>query len=350
MIIRNRTALTPAAALVVCVLLTATIGAPAIAAAAPAVTVAAVGDMCFDGSTKALIRSRGGKAPLAAVASRLNGADVTVGNLEGPLSRRGSAVPGKTYTFRGDPRAVQGLTLAGFDLVALGNNHARDYGSVALRDTFRNLDAAGIGYAGAGADRSAAFKPAIIERNGAKIAYLSFSQIGPADFAATTRSPGTAFTTSLSSVRRAVRAARQQADYVIVSFHWGVEYENRRNSRQVAYGHAAVNAGADMVLSHHPHVIQGVEFYRGKLIAYSLGNFVFSPGKPPGRDSVILHATVGPDGVSEVSMEPVRISGGRPIPQSGRSARRILSIAKSTSTRCGTRVSIEGTRANLTPK
>jgi poly-gamma-glutamate synthesis protein (capsule biosynthesis protein) len=266
---------------------------------------------------------------------------VTVGNLETPLSRRGSAVKGKTFTFRGNPAVTRGLVWAGFDLIGQGNNHARDYGPVALRDTITNLDKAGLAHAGAGVNPSAAFKPAIIERNGAKIAYLSYSQIGPSNFVATTRSPGTAYTMNLSTVKSQIAAAKKQADYVIVSFHWGVEKASSPSSTQVRFGRGAIDAGADAVLSHHPHVIQGVEYYKGKVIAYSLGNFVFSPGSTPGHDTMILSMKLTPGGVTDVNARAMFIDGsGRPTVAKGRNAARINGIIAKTSRGRGTRATV----------
>lgn len=314
------------------------------------VTVTAVGDMSFDSSVGSLVSRRGPNAPFAAVRGALTGADVTVGNLECALSRRGSPVPGKAFTFRGSPVAARGLSWAGFDFIAQGNNHARDWGSTALKDTFRNLDTAGIAHAGAGVNRAAAFKPAIIERNGATIAYLSFSQIGPSNFAATGSNPGTAYTMNLGQVKSAVASAHKQADYVIVSFHWGVEKSTKPNSTQVRFGRGAIDSGADLVLSHHPHVIQGVEYYKGKLIAYSLGNFVFSPGSPQGHDTMILSMTMSPTGVSSVSARPAFIDGnGRPTLASGSNAKRILRAIQTTSRGRGTKTSVVGSSVIMKP-
>ena len=296
-------------------------------AVVPTITVAAVGDMCFASSVGSYVASHGPHAPFSAVRSLLTGADVTVGNLECALSRRGSRVPGKAFTFEGPPRATQGLTWAGFDIVALANNHARDYGAAALLDTVSNLDSAGIGHAGAGKNRSAAWRPAMIERNGATIAYLSFCQIGPSDFAAGRSRAGTAYTLNLTQVKQAIRSARKQADYVIVAFHWGIEGSHGVTARQVRFGRAAIDNGADLVLSHHPHVIEGVELYKHKLIAYSLGNFVFSPGSAAGHDTMVLSVTVTPKGVVTASARPVYIgANGRPSPAKGSTARRILGI------------------------
>jgi poly-gamma-glutamate synthesis protein (capsule biosynthesis protein) len=299
--------------------------------------------MTFSSSVANLVARRGPNAPFSAVRGYLTGADVTVGNLETPLSRRGRAVPGKTFTFRGNPIVTRGLVWAGFDLIGQGNNHARDYGSLALRDTLANLDRAGLAHAGAGVNRSAAFRPAIIERNGAKIAYLSYSQIGPSNFAATSRSAGTAYTTSLTGVRSQIASAKKQADYVIVSFHWGVEKSYKPSSAQVRFGRAAIDAGADAVLSHHPHVIQGVEYYRDGVIAYSLGNFVFSPGSTAGHDTMILSLQLSPSGVSDVQARAAFIDGsGRPTIARGANARRITGIIARTSRGRGTKATVDG--------
>jgi len=318
---------------------------------APApITVAAVGDMSFSSAPGRLVASSGPRAPFAYVAASLRDADVTVGNLEGALSSRGTAVPGKTFTFRGSPRVIEGLKWSGFDLLALGNNHARDYGAVALMDTVANLNRASIGHAGAGANRAAAWTPAIITRNGAKIAFLSFSQIGPSNFSATSAQPGTAFTLSASQVRAAVAQAHAKADYVVVSFHWGVERQYAPTSAQVRFGRLAIDSGADLVLSHHPHVIEGVEYYRGKLIAYSLGNFVFSPGSAEGHDTMILRVSVGPKGVLSANATPCVIDAtGRPRPATGASARRILGIIGRTSRARGTGVWTENGVAYFKP-
>lgn len=322
------------------------------AASAPAtITVTAVGDLMFAGAPGRLIAAKkDGRAPFTSVASRLRKADVTVGNLECPLSRRGTPVAGKTFTFRGDPRGVTGLNYAGFDLLSLANNHVRDYGGLALADTFTNLNKGGIAFAGAGKNRAAAWKPALITRRGSKIAYLAFSQIGPANFAATSTRSGAAFTTDRAGVKAAIRSAAKQADYVIVSFHWGVEKDYYCNSRQVADGRSAIDAGADLVLAHHPHVVQGVEYYKKKLIAYSLGNFVFSPGSSAGRDTMMLHITLAPRGVVKATAEPVYITvPGKPVMATGTQARRILGLVKKTSARRGTTVKIVGDTARLSP-
>jgi poly-gamma-glutamate capsule biosynthesis protein CapA/YwtB (metallophosphatase superfamily) len=315
------------------------------------ITVMGVGDMIFDRRVGTLIDRDGGKAPLSAVASLLASADVTVGNLESPLSDIGEPVRGKDPTFRGDPRAMAGLKAAGFDLLSLANNHIRDYGPEALLDTVARLDRAGIAHAGAGEDRASAWRPAVIERGGVKVAYLAYSSVVPTAFAAATDRPGLAATRiDRSAVRRAIRTASKKADVVIVSFHWGVEYKDDANAEQIADAHAAVDAGADLVLSHHPHVIQALERYKRGLIAYSLGDFVFDHYSRKTGEAFVLSAEVGPHGVGAVTVVPVYLdTWGSPEVVKGQAARSILSRLKAVSARRGTTLGIAGSRATVAP-
>ena len=314
------------------------------------VTVNAVGDLLFDLSPRRLIASKGGKAPLAHVASQLRKADLTIGNLENPLSNRGASVQGKpsNLIFEGDPRGVQSLTASGIDIVALANNHMMDHGKTALADTLKTLGKADIAHAGAGMNTKAAWQAATVVRNGARISYLSFTDIIPSGFTPSKSRPGVAVGTNMKKVTSAIRSAKKHADYVIVSFHQGIEQSYTANSQQIKDAHAAVNAGADLVLSHHPHVVQAFEFYHHRLIAYSLGNFIFPYKTTEGRKSVILSATLTPSGTATVSVTPVYLGDyGCPKPVKGSLARSILKRVKSTSGKRGTKVVISGTTARL---
>lgn len=319
---------------------------PAVAAT---LTVAGVGDMIFDRNVALLVRDRGGAAPLASVAGLLARADVTAGNLESPLSVRGERFPGKDVTFRGDPRAVAGLRAAGFDFISLANNHVLDYGGIALTDTVSTLDEAGIAHAGAGADSAAARRPALVSRRGARVAYLAFSHVLPPGFVADADSPGLAPGRGRpGEVAAAVRAAKRRADYVVVSFHWGVEYSPDATAEQVRDARRAIDAGADLVLAHHPHVIQGVERYHGGLIAYSLGDFVFDHYSRETGEAFVLTAEVGPSGVGSVGIVPVYLDGhGAPAVVTGTAAQRILERLRRLSAARGTRIVISGDRAEV---
>ncbi|MDP2182204.1 MAG: CapA family protein [Actinomycetota bacterium] len=316
------------------------------------ITISAVGDMIFDRRVKELIRASGGAAPLRHVADLLGRADLTVGNLESPLSDGGTMDADKDVTFRGDPRAIIGLTASGFDFLSIANNHVLDYGPDALADTVSALGDAGIAHAGAGADRDAAWKPAVIELDGGTTAaYLAFSHILPPGFVATSSKAGLAQgRNNMDNVTEAVRSAKKKYDYVLVSFHWGVEYKDDANGDQVRDARATIDAGADMVLAHHPHVIQGIEFYKGRLIAYSLGDFVFDHYSRKTGEAFVLNASLGPGGVTDVSAIPVYLDTyGAPKLVQGSEATVILERLTDISAKHGTNVKIRDNRAQVLP-
>ena len=331
-----------------------TSGAAATAAPTPSptITVDAVGDMEFDRGVASLIAQDGGAAPLSKVARLLAAADVTVGNLESSLSDKGARNAKKDVTFRGDPRAMAGLTAAGFDLVSLANNHVLDLGPVALADEIARLDRAHIAHAGAGPNLTAAWSPAVVGRRGAKVALLSFSWIVPPGFLAGQHRSGLASGRyDPAAVRRAIKAAKLKADYVLVSFHWGKEYSDEANSEQITAAHAAIDAGANMVVSEHPHVIQAVERYRRGIIAYSLGDFVFDHYSRVTGESFILKAELGASGVGVARILPVYLSGsGRPSVVTGAEASTILARLRTISAERGTKIDVKGSEATVTSK
>jgi poly-gamma-glutamate capsule biosynthesis protein CapA/YwtB (metallophosphatase superfamily) len=330
----------------------ATAPQPATPSLPPTITIAAVGDLMFDRQVKEMISAKGGAEPLEEVAERLSKADVAIGNLESMLSSRGTRNTDKDVTFRGHPAAIEALRIAGFDALSLANNHTMDYGPEPVADTIAALGKAGIGYAGAGPNRTAAWKPATIERSGAKVAYLAYTHILPAGFLVGENSWGVASgKMDMSLITEAVRAAKKTHDYVIVSFHWGVEYEDYANGDQVKKAHQVIDAGADMVLAHHPHVIQGVEYYKGRLIAYSLGDFVFDHYSRKTGEAFILEAELGPNGVDNAVAVPVYLYRvGKPKYVSGKEARVILKRLQEISAPHGTSVVLEGDEARILRK
>jgi len=308
------------------------------------ITIAAVGDLLFDLGPRRLIASKGGAAPLAKVASRLKSADLTIANLETPLSNRGASVHGKpaNLIFNGDPRGILSLTTAGVDLVSLANNHAMDHGKLALIDTLAALDKAHIGHVGAGMNTAAAWKPAIVTVKGRRVAYVTATQVVPSYFLPSSTRPGIANGKDLKKLLATVRAAHKKSDIVIVSVHWGREQSYNPNAAQKHDARALIDAGADVVLSHHPHVMQGLDTYKGKLIAYSLGNFLFPYKTVEGRKSFILKFEYGPKGIANITATPVYLGEwGRPVVQTGSSARSILGKLASISKPMGTKITIK---------
>ena len=272
-------------------------------------TITAVGDIIFGRKVDQQLVAYGDYTrPFHLVGDELRQADVTVANLECTLT---SLVRPPhdwgTFSFGSSPRAIEGLRYAGIDVVSLANNHSRDMGIAPFLQMLDVLGEAGIGYAGAGRDLAEAHTPAIVEVRGTRIAFLGYDEIGSRWYGATDGAPGTA-AMSEEAVRRDVAAAREQADVVIPFFHWGVEYTNHPTERQRRVAHAAVEAGAAMVLGSHPHWVQAVEFYEGALIAYSLGNFVFDQSwSTETTQGVILHTSFLDGRLASVRFVPIQI-------------------------------------------
>lgn len=290
------------------------------------VTIAAVGDVMLGGSMAATVRELGADHPFAPTRGILSAADIAVGNLEAPFGTRGRPFK-KRFTFLVPPAHAAALARAGFDVVALANNHMMDYGPEPLAATLALLDSLGIARSGAGPDAARARAPAVVERNGVRVAFLSYSRVHPTQFWAGRRKPGTAAADD-AIVAADIRKAKQRADLVVVSVHWGAELMDRPKDYQVRLAHAAVDAGADLVLGHHPHVLQGLELYKGRLIAYSLGNFAFGSGSRRCTESIILLTEFGTGGLERVTAVPLCVDNHRvryqPTPVAGAEGRAVL--------------------------
>jgi poly-gamma-glutamate synthesis protein (capsule biosynthesis protein) len=235
-----------------------------------------VGDIMMDRGIEQIIAGEGKGDmlyPFQNVRDMLAKPTITFANLEGPISNVGSN-HGSVFSFRMDPATTKALYDVGVDIVSVANNHMGDYGREALEDTFRRLRRAGIAYTGAGWNHAEAVTPTILERNGQRIGFLGFSDVGPNWIEARDALSGVAIA-GTQEVTDAVRQAQSLVDILIVSFHFGDEYETKSNNIQKELAHAAIDAGAKVVIGTHPHVAQEVEEYHGGVIAYSLGNFIF---------------------------------------------------------------------------
>lgn len=255
-----------------------------------------VGDVMLDDGPGRAIAA--GRDPLAPFAAQLRDADFTIGNLECPIATVGKPLDNKIFSFRADPRVVP-LLKGRFDALAVANNHSGDYGKAAFLETLAHLDGAGIPYFGGGRDLASAHAPLWIARQGLRIAVLSYNEFKPRSFEASPQQPGIAWSED-SQVLGDIRAARAAgADLVIPFMHWGWESELRPNERQRQLARAMIDAGADVVVGGHPHVTQGAEYYRGKLIVYSLGNFVFDGfDAPEAKRGWLLRLTLDRQGLA----------------------------------------------------
>jgi hypothetical protein len=276
------------------------------------VTLAAFGDVNLGDGPGATMARRGYRYPWTSVRPVLRRADIAFGNLECAVSRRGRPVP-KEFNFRGRPAALRvAARFAGLDVLNLANNHAGDYGRTALLDTVRYVRRFGMVAVGAGGSSRSARKPRVVRKLGLRIAFVGFSDIGPYSFGAGPRRAGTSLA-SAGAIRAGVRAAARQADVVVATFHWGVERHRSPSGRQVAFARTALRAGAHAVIGAHPHALQAVRRRGRRLVAYSLGNFVFSAASPGTTRTGILGLRLSARGVEGVSFRRAVIRDSRPV-------------------------------------
>jgi poly-gamma-glutamate synthesis protein (capsule biosynthesis protein) len=236
------------------------------------VTVMFVGDVMLDERPGKLIKN--GLDPFAPFAEILGSSDFQVGNLECVVATTGTPVK-KTYTFRAHPRVLKVLKRH-FTALSIANNHTGDFGSEAFVEMLDLLKREELPYFGGGRNLVEAHAPLLLSKNGIKIALLGYNEFLPRSFEADFDRPGVAWSED-EQVRGDIARARTRfsADVVIPFMHWGWENETTPSRRQRELAQQMIEAGADAVIGSHPHVIQGVEFYKGKPIFYSLGNFVF---------------------------------------------------------------------------
>jgi poly-gamma-glutamate capsule biosynthesis protein CapA/YwtB (metallophosphatase superfamily) len=274
--------------------------------------LAAVGDVTFGANVGAAIDAQGPGYPWLAVARVLRHADLASANLEGVVSTRGEPVPDKQYHFRGPPSALAAAArLGGIDLFTVANNHSLDYGADAFLDTLRYAHEDGLLTVGGGATLAEARRPALVSLGGLRLAVLGYSDVLPTGFTAGPDTAGTA-PADPAEIAADVRAARKRADVVVVWFHWGVERDTQPTARQQALADAALGAGASVVLGAHPHVLQPIETRGRKLVAWSLGNFVFGANSPGTERTGILLVRLDTRGVTGYTLRPATIVGIQP--------------------------------------
>ncbi len=247
-------------------------------------------------------------------------ADLGMVNLENPLTRATLPLPDKQFNFKADPDSAKVLTSGGISLVNLANNHAMDYQDAGLLETLETLDKAGIEHVGAGRDVKEARRPEIIDVKGQRVAYFGYYGL---DFAsATENTPGTNYADE-QRIAEDIKAVRSQVDWVIVNYHWGEELSTHPADWQVDLAHFTIDQGADVVVGHHPHVLQGAEIYKGRPIAYSMGNFIFGGNPRSDYDTAVLKVALK-DKQMKVEFVPVEVRGYRPQVATGDRSAQIL--------------------------
>lgn len=290
------------------------------------VIINAVGDVMLAGKWAKAIRKGGYDLPFQRVTANLSTGDITFANLESPIALGGSEFTDKRFHFRAEPELAAALKRSGIHLVALANNHTMDYGGQALAETMDNLKNAGIAWIGAGQNLAEARNMAIYNIKDKKIAFLAYSLTRPEGFFAGRNRSGTAPGFEKFFVAD-IRQARREADYVIVSFHWGTEGNSEIEPKQRMVAHKAIDAGADVIIGHHPHVLRGIERYKNGIVFYSLGNFIFASKGRSAEDGVIVRLRFD-TGTREAELLPLDILNSRvgfqPRPASAQQATRIV--------------------------
>jgi poly-gamma-glutamate synthesis protein (capsule biosynthesis protein) len=325
------------------------------------VTVAAVGDLILGSAVKRQIAAHGAGYPFLQIIAELRGADLTVGNLEGPLTSATVPTAGKRpqdirarrqFIFRAPTACAEGLADAGFDVVSVANNHAMDYRAAGLEETLRALAACGVAAVGAGRDLATARAPAILRRKGSRVAFLAYSAVIPPLAGAGAKTPGVSGARAwrrvpfTRQVALDIAKAKRRADFVIVLVHWGIERRVAPTSEQRRLGRAMVDAGAAAVIGHHPHVLQGIERRDGGIIAYSLGNFVHV-ARASTMESALLRLRLSPGQPVAAEIIPVTIESGQPRPAAGKPAQRILDRLQRLSRGLGTPLVVRGGAAQV---
>ncbi|GEM_PF-6713658 len=313
------------------------------------IIIAAGGDVLFDHLPRANLEQYGPDYILSSVLDHLRSADVAFANLECPVGTAGEPIDGKNFTFQGHPDGVEALRRGSIDIVSLANNHTFDYGMEGFLETLQLLRGVGIKYTGAGMNAQEALSPVVFDIKGKQVGFLAFNNgdVLPVTqwhhdlWRAGPDKPGVVFHEDREQLFAAVKAARAQVDILIVSMHWGYEYTTGPRDYQRELGRSIIDAGADAIIGHHPHVPFGLEFHRGRPIIYSVGNLVWHPWDPEAFEGFIAILTLpeelgintgepGGSGVPPIGVKivPIRNADGRAVALTGEGADAVIGLVE----------------------
>jgi poly-gamma-glutamate capsule biosynthesis protein CapA/YwtB (metallophosphatase superfamily) len=285
-----------------------------------AYTISFAGDVQFEG----MLRSRLDNDPrtaLGPIASVLRKADLTALNLETAVTTGGTPAPGKQYTFRAPPSAFTALKAAGVDVVTMANNHGMDYMEGGLRDTLSAIKRAKFPVIGIGQDEAAAYRPYRVTVKDNRVSIIGATQVLDDEFVtawtAAGDKPGLASAKNQPRLAQAVRQARKNSDTVIVFLHWGTELATCPTPAQRELAAALAEAGADVIVGSHAHVLLGGGYSGQAYVHYGLGNFAFYNWGPDTGRTGVLTLTINGRKVLKDTWTPARINGGIPIPDTG---------------------------------
>lgn len=301
------------------------------------VSIVFAGDILFDDNyaVMARMKQRGGAIESSISADMLQvmrGADIFMVNNEFPYSNRGEPTPDKTFTFRGRPEYASYLLDMGADIVSLANNHASDYGTISLTDTIDVLNGIHMPFVGAGRNLEEAARPVYFVANGMRIAILSATQIermeNPATRGATENSPGVFRCLNIDRLLEEIRKAKEASDFVIVYIHWGTESTDEIDWAQREQGPKIAEAGADLIIGDHPHVLQPVGYCGSVPVIYSLGNYLFNSRA---QDTCLVKAVLTAGGLKSLQFIPGRQQDCSVTMHYGAEKERVLTYMRSIS-------------------
>jgi len=276
------------------------------------ISISFAGDILLASGVGNKIDQYGPDYPFEKVKTLLSKSDFAVGNLESAVAVTGTPAADKEFTFRADPKVIDGIKNSGLDIVSLANNHVLDFGRDAFIETLNHIKDSGLNYIGAGEDIDEAYRPIVVEKDGKKVAVFAASRVIPSgSWYAGIKTSGVAGAYNAERLLEEIENVRENVDYVIVYLHWGTEREQEPNKLQKNLARLLIDGGADVVVGTHPHVLQGFEFYKGKIIAYSLGNFIFTNYNNP---TVILNVVFDNKRVESVEVVPCMIKNYVPEP------------------------------------
>jgi len=295
------------------------------ASTAGSALISVAGDILLDRGVAVRMEAEGPEYPYEMVRGIFSDDDITLANLECPLTDVfDPSLKRRDLVFRAAPQNARFLKEAGFDILNLANNHSMDHKGAGLLQTISLLDEQGITPVGAGGDHEEAISARYEYVSGLKIGFIGCSVFPPEGFVCTGADCDVA-RIDPERIESEISRAKAGCDFLVVTVHWGNEYENYPSDRQRELAHLMLDAGADIIAGHHPHVIQGVEKYNGKYVFYSLGNFVFDRQIQKGTDTcIILQIRACRHKAADVSIIPVNIDSCQPRPAQGDEAHRIF--------------------------
>ena len=270
-----------------------------------------VGDMMFDRSVKKSIEKNGAgnfTFSFDSILPTLKTFDWLFGNLEGPVSEKKEKVCGSMYSFVMDLKVLPVLKDVGFKAVSIANNHMFDYCQEAFLDTLKNLTDNNIAFVGGGSNEDTAYSAKITKIGSLNLGLLGYTEFGGKYITAKGQKPGLAII-NLEKMCQSISEAKKLSDIIVVSFHFGTEYSKIPNKYQRETAERAIDCGADLVVGHHPHVVEPLEYYKNKPIVYSLGNFIFDQSfSAETMSGNILSVTIKNKEISQVELIPYKLN------------------------------------------